>query len=125
ERRMVLVALPEDHQVGADVVLGDLGDVGAAPALLDADVAAQVAPVGAEGVGGQAALDGEVPQVGAHGAPERGTGPRVVRGERSGASGGRARGQCGTSSGDGYGDPPIMPPPAARGDVIRLRSPAR
>ena len=64
QRRMVLVALPERHQEAGDDRLVHTAQVGDALPGEEAEIAAQVPAVRRERVLRQAALDGEVVQVG-------------------------------------------------------------
>ena len=59
----VRIAAPQRHQELADVVLADLGQVVDAAGRQVLEVAAQVAAIGAQRVGGDAALDGQVIEV--------------------------------------------------------------
>ena len=63
---MLGVALPQADQEVGDHALPHLREVGDPPLGEVGAVAPQVAPVGGEGVGGDAALDHEVVEVGAH-----------------------------------------------------------
>src|SRR5262249_14915489 len=71
ERGMPLVALAQAGQERHHVVLTDLIDRRTPACDQRVDVSPQVTPVGAEGVGGQAPVEGKVIEVGADLGPQR------------------------------------------------------